>query len=77
MGIKRAVVAILQKLVSSPKHISGVQLVIQQNPSKEFDFGNTFGFPYPGDSLFRVNHSERILIKLARSIAGATPDERP
>jgi hypothetical protein len=72
---KGAIIAILQKLVSSFQCIPGVQLVIQQKPGKEFDFGSTLRLPYPGDSLFGVNLHESILLKLAGSIAIAPPPQ--
>jgi len=43
------VVAFLQEFLSPFQHIPCVKSVNKQEPSKELDLGNTFGFPNPND----------------------------
>jgi hypothetical protein len=71
-----AIVTLLKEFVS-PQHIPSTKPIIQQKPSKEFDFGHTLCFPYPSDGLFWVNLPEIILIIFVGCIIIIDLDERP
>ena len=70
-------ITLFKKLIPSSQHISSIQFIIQQKPSKELDFLNTFGLPNPSDSSGRMQGGKVVLIELAGRIRLAPPDEVP
>ena len=57
-----AVVAFLQEFLSPFQHIPCVKSVNEQEPSKELDLGNTFGFPNPNDWPLRLHILELVVV---------------
>ena len=74
---ENTIVAFLQKFMSSSQHIYSIQPIIKHQPSKEFDLGDTFGFPNPSDCWGRDLNGEMILIVSAGRISLMTLDKGP